>query len=365
MKNILIIVPELSRGGGAEKIAGKLGYLFEQNNFNVKILTFYESVSPYEHSKKIISLNQRKGSGKLSFFRVFKRANEIKKICEKHNITTKISFLEDANFANILSSMMGDSAKTIISVRNNPEIYFKKSPFYANIMKKLYNKADLTVCVAKGVENSLKRNYKISNTKTISNMINTNRKENDKIKLKTKSPNILMIGRFIEQKGHKELFKTIEYMKTKPNIYILGDGNLKKELLRIKPNNVTFLEKTNNVSKFIKSADVVLSYSKWEGMSNIILEAINQNKPVITTDHKYGAREVLANITDYDKELKYPYKTSCGVLITPIEHENFSYERSAKELEEALEMIKTIKNPRKRVFDFDENKIIDSWIEII
>ena len=196
-------------------------------------------------------------------------------------------------------------------------------------------------------------------------MINSKNIEQNKIQIKTKSPNILMIGRLTEQKGYKDLFETIKKMDLKPNIYVLGDGDEKKDLMKIKPPNVNFLGKTDNVLKYINAVDGLLLYSKWEGFGNVIIEALKQNKTVISTDCKYGPREILANITDYDKEFKYPYKTSCGVLITPIEHENFSYERSAKELEEALKMIKTIKNPRKRVFDFDENKIITEWIDVL
>ena len=47
-----------------------------------------------------------------------------------------------------------------------------------------------------------------------------------------------------------------------------------------------------NIFKYIKNSNAVLLSSKWEGMPNILLQALYLNKPVLSTNCKSGPKEL-------------------------------------------------------------------------
>ncbi len=107
-------------------------------------------IGSYKNIKKIINYH--------------KRVKYIKQIKKEKNIDVAISFLETTNFVNILSRQ---NEKVIISVRN----YVSKLAsgvygfLYKNMIKILYNKADLVVSVSKAIAFDLVNKYKIKQHK--------------------------------------------------------------------------------------------------------------------------------------------------------------------------------------------------------
>jgi len=87
---------------------------------------------------KYFSLNEKISKIFLiNIFKLFKRAYQIKKYCKKNNINSTISFMEEANFSNILSKILfKNSINIYISIHSNLN---RKSTAYKNIVKKLYN----------------------------------------------------------------------------------------------------------------------------------------------------------------------------------------------------------------------------------
>ena len=370
MKRILIIVPELSIGGGAERVAGQLGYQLEKKGHKVFFLTFYKSSNTYKHSGEEICLNEPKSGSRFSFLRVLPRARAIASLVKEKGIDTCVSFLEISNFSLLLSKRFGNKARIVLSVHNNPEIYLKKSRLYSWLMRHSYNKADLTVCVSQGIAQSLETFFKTKNTTTIYNMVDMQSSKSSKVAFPSSRPNIVMIGRLVEQKAYEHLLNTLSSMESPPNIYVLGDGPDKSRLEKLKEElglteKIHFLGQKSNVNDYLRAADGFLLYSRWEGFGIVIIEALAQNTPVISTDSKFGPREILTEICDYKQKLKYPYKGKWGILISPFDGRTGFHKKSAKELSKALEDINSYKTVSNRVSDFLENKIIENWEKVI
>ena len=55
----------------------------------------------------------------------------------------------------------------------------------------------------------------------------------------------------------------------------------------------------DDVHRYMNSADAAVITSDYEGFCNAILEAMAYGVPCISTDHRTGAREMLAPDTDY------------------------------------------------------------------
>ena len=147
----------------------------------------------------------------------------------------------------------------------------------------------------------------------IYNYINSNRilelanKDKDAKELfKESELNIVQVSRLVEQKGIDRLIKVhAKLIKEgyKHHIFIVGDGPLREQLEKqIKECDVektfTLLGAKNNPYEYMKNADAVCLFSRFEGYPMVIEEAKILRKPILTTNT--SSREVLVNYPGYN-----------------------------------------------------------------
>jgi len=93
-------------------------------------------------------------------------------------------------------------------------------------------------------------------------------------------------------KGLDTLFKSIKIIKNKYinniKIAIVGDGSEKKFLLNLSKNlgineNITFINPTYNTDDIMKKSKIFVLPSRYEGLPMVILEAMSNKLPVIST----------------------------------------------------------------------------------
>jgi len=122
-------------------------------------------------------------------------------------------------------------------------------------------------------------------------------KDNKKLK-------ILNIGRFTDQKDHLTLLKSMKILKDKYKLnfilLIMGRGQNKSIIQNfIKKNNLNFNVKVigfkKNPYKYIRCCDLFVLSSKFEGLPNVLLEAITLKKFVISSNCPTGPNEILNN----------------------------------------------------------------------
>jgi glycosyltransferase involved in cell wall biosynthesis len=107
---------------------------------------------------------------------------------------------------------------------------------------------------------------------------------------------LVCVGRMTEEKGHCDLIKAIAICQTswpedlpKIRLRLIGDGPLRSDLESrwasqvAGPHEVEFLGKQTNPERFIKSSDALILPSLFEGMPNVVLEAMALGIPVIAT----------------------------------------------------------------------------------
>ncbi len=169
------------------------------------------------------------------------------------------------------------------------------------IIKLFYSYADKLVCVSKDLAQHLKKDFGIS--KKISVIYNG---INVAVKKRTHTPpknicTFISVGRLNLQKDHESLIMAAsllnkDYLNWK--LWIIGDGPEKKRLqklinkLRLN-NKVKILGWVNNINKFLKQADIFVLSSKWEGFGYVLIEAMLQSLPIISTAAPHGPTELL------------------------------------------------------------------------
>ena len=84
------------------------------------------------------------------------------------------------------------------------------------------------------------------------------------------------------------------------SLLIIGEGKNKKIIKEFIINNnlekiVKLKDYTKNPFPYIKQADLLILTSKFEGLPNVLLEAITLKKFVISSNCKTGPKEILDN----------------------------------------------------------------------
>ncbi len=113
---------------------------------------------------------------------------------------------------------------------------------------------------------------------------------------------LINIGRFTDQKDHITLLKSVNEIKNKINfkLLIMGRGinfyKLKKFIIKNKLNKkIKIINFQNNPFPYLKKADLFILTSRYEGLPNVLLEAMTLKKDIISTNCPTGPKEILKN----------------------------------------------------------------------
>jgi len=117
-----------------------------------------------------------------------------------------------------------------------------------------------------------------------------------------KTLKVINVGRLTDQKDHLTLLKAIRIIgkKIQIKLLIIGRGVNKKKLENyIKINNlqkkIRLMDFQKNPLKFIRLADIFILSSKYEGLPNVLLEALSLKKFVISSNCPTGPNEILSS----------------------------------------------------------------------
>jgi glycosyltransferase involved in cell wall biosynthesis len=102
---------------------------------------------------------------------------------------------------------------------------------------------------------------------------------------------LAFVGRLEPQKGLADLFDAMSRLpkETKPSVAVIGSGPdrewLEDEARRLGlAEHVRFLGWRPNPMEWMAAADALVVPSRWEGMPNVVLEAMAVGKPVVAAD---------------------------------------------------------------------------------
>lgn len=385
-KNVAIIVQKL-KGGGAERTAANLSMLLS-SRYNVFLIVFDGTDIAYPYSGTLIDLKLPPTRSKLKKLPLgLKRIKAIKRIKKENHTDASISLLSGANIVNVMTRC-GD--KIITSVRNQ----LSQSKSGSNIkreMKFVAKRSDCIVALSKGVEEELVSFFGVSPEKAVTiynpvdgKLLRSKAMENrDTVVLADNS--ITTMGRLTEQKGQWHLIRAMsEVVKTVTDakLYILGQGKLKDELVKLTSelgltDNVEFLGFVEAPHSYILNSKVFAFPSLYEGLGNVLLEAISCGVPCISSDCMSGPREILAPGTAVKGSLEGVEYAEYGILVSVGDNEHFNAAEplTAAEMQLASAIIsmltdkemrdRYVEKSLKRSSDFSPEIIIEQWSDII
>lgn len=311
-KNIKIcfFIPSLN-AGGAEKMLIKLANHFAKNNdFSIYFIVLKKGVLIKELNLKDIELiNLHK---KRALYSIFSLARVLK------NIQPDVIFsaLGHANISAVIANMVSrTNTRVIISERStisNAPLFSGgiKSNINKVIYKFFYLRSDGIVAISNGVKEDLIKTLSIPENK-ISVIYNPAYPENteqvipinySKLLNNKKTKFLITVGRLEKAKDFLTLLKSISLIRSSPiHLFILGEGSERPLLEKyIIENNlsgiVTLLGFVEKPCRWLKSADLYLCSSAWEGFGNSIVEAMACGLPIVSTNC-VGPKEILGDLT--------------------------------------------------------------------
>ncbi len=195
----------------------------------------------------------------------------------------------------------------IIARSNSSPSGWAKNSLKSFIFKMILNKADQVLVNSLEFKRQLKNKFNVK-AKCIYNPLDVNEIQkkskisSSKIFKSKKSLKIINVGRFVYQKDHITMLRALKFIEKKVNFEaaIVGSGFLKNSLINYtKKNNINkkikFINFTSNVYPLIKQADIFILSSAYEGLPNVLLEAIALKKFVISSNCPTGPKEILLN----------------------------------------------------------------------
>jgi len=279
-----------------------------------------------------------------------------------------ISFMNRPNYINVLSKYFGKKSKIIVSERAMPSKQHSlglQGKINRFLIRTLYKKADLVIANSKGNNYDLQKNFLVKKIKTIYNPIELKKcrkTKNDKFTFVT-------IGRLDEGKNHALLIKALKNLNLNADLWIIGDGPLRKDLEKMVKNlkledKVIFWGRQKNVYEFLNKADCFVFSSNYEGFPNVLLEALNCSLPIISTDCKSGPREILAPDSNILKQTEDIEVAEYGILTKVGSVESMT--KAMRMMCENKELrYNFAKKSQNRVKEFEVEKIIKEWEKVI
>ncbi len=304
---ILFTIPTLN-GGGAERVFVNYIRSLDIEGYDISLLLINKTGEFLRFIPKYVNIvNLGKSKTRFGFFKLLK---SIKKINPQLIVTT-------TNRMNILvlfiSFFISRNIKICLYEPSMPSAQFgeKYLPrYYLWLMKLLYPIADFVIAQTNEMKNEISDYYFVKKGKILvtSNPIDT--KLIDKQVSQYENPydkcniNIVASGRIREEKGFdfllKSFAKVVEKNK-KFKLHILGaigNKSYMNELQNIIQehhlrNHVEFIGFKSTPFPYYKHADLFVLSSRWEGLPNVILEALYLQTPVVVTDCIPYFRELI------------------------------------------------------------------------
>lgn len=314
-KRFLFIYGQIN-GGGAERVLLDVLNNFDYINYEVDLLQIVGGGLLIDELPKNVNLIQTwdnytlsyKIANRLSIYLGcdFMMKSQLQKSIGNKRYDVAISFLEGM-------PLKAHAMITNIAERNYSWVHcdLDKFRYEASVFRKkeeitAYNKMDAVICVAEDTRKAFIRRFPECKSviKVIYNPIDCK-----KIKYLSKSYTvdnkaftIVIVGRLTPPKKLDRAIRLANKIKKNSlpiKIQFIGDGELKADL----QNQATELSVTNmiefvgfkkNPYPYIKSADMLLSTSGYEGFSLVICEAMCLGTPVISTKTS-GPTEIIDN----------------------------------------------------------------------
>ena len=302
-KKLIIFMPSIE-GGGVEKNLFLVSNYLSKKIDRVSLITIsIKYKKKFNNSIEFISLISsywdnlsRRSKYFLSIFLL------IKEILKNRNI---VVFAFQANIYCIIICKL--FFIKVIARSNSAPTGWSRNILKRLIFKFCLNLADKVMVNSIQFKKDLKKQFNVNatciyNPLNYDEILKNSKKKSKKIFTNKRQLKILNIGRFTEQKDQMTFLKALNQIKgiIKFEAVIVGRGKLHGDLLEYILKNdlskfVKIINFTENPFSLLKQTELFILSSKYEGLPNVLLEALTLKKFIISSKCPTGPKEILLN----------------------------------------------------------------------
>jgi len=188
----------------------------------------------------------------------------------------------------------------VVSERNDPARQRLSAP-WSRLQQLLYRRADVVTANTEGVLRGLEQLPELRRLELLPNPLPALRLSMDAVEAKGRPPGFINVGRLVHQKGLDVLLDALSRVQAPAaswSLTLVGDGGERAALERQAAETglterVVFAGYQNHPLEFLMQATVFVLPSRFEGMPNVLLEAMAAGLAVIVTDASPGPLEVV------------------------------------------------------------------------
>lgn len=301
---ILHIINSLETGG-AEKLIVETLPFYAKNGIVVDLLLLNGADQPL--------LTQLTQENCCQIFAIGKRS-----VYHPNNIIGIIPFVKKydllhvhlfpAQYYVVLAKMLSRAKTKLVFTEHNGTNRRLDHFLFRLIDKKIYQFYFQTICITSEIKKILIKHTGLPAAKfpVIENGINLHEiesavgysKHSIHYSLRPEDKLIIQVAAFREQKDHETLIKAMALLPADFKLVLVGAGLLKDkcEILAISlglANRVFFLGIRTDIPQLLKTADIVVLSSKYEGLSLSSIEGMASGKPFVASDVP-GLNEVVS-----------------------------------------------------------------------
>lgn len=307
---IAFYIPSL-RGGGAERVIVTLANTFVERGFTVDIV-LASAIGPYlsevASAVNVVDLGRS---------RVISSLPGLVRYLRRRKPTVVLSAMGHANLIALLAKKVsGGNTRVVVSERNDDSVEANqnrglRSLVIQSLNRYLYRKADAIHAVSHGVAlaSAKELGLPLERVQVVYNPVVTQQildMSNAKVDLpwlvKDGRQLILAAGRLTKQKDFATLLRAFSLVQLKINarLVIMGEGELRADLEQLIAEqglneSVLLPGFVDNPFVAMKQADLFVLSSAWEGLPNVLIQAMACGTPVVSTDCPSGPAEILGN----------------------------------------------------------------------
>jgi glycosyltransferase involved in cell wall biosynthesis len=242
--------------------------------------------------------------GRFANIRAIRNIGFIRKYLQKYDLVH--AHLFPIQYFVVLASLFLKKKAILITTEHGCTNKRRKYGLLRNIERFIYRRYSKVVCVSNASQKNLEDWVGIQNTYMIYNGINLQKIQQAKpyykkeLNIPEDSKVVIMVARFFNQKDHKTVIKAVTLLDQKIHVLFCGSGEDGinecchfAHTLGV-DRRIHFLGNRVDIPQLLKSSDIAVLSSFYEGFSISLLEYMAAGLPVIGTDVD-GTHELLQN----------------------------------------------------------------------
>ncbi len=305
---LLHIINFLSVGGAERLLSQLLPLLNVTPECSVEVLVLRDVESDFaallaEKGIVVHSLSLKSVRNPLAIFRLYK-------FIASYDIV-HVHLFPSIYWVALASMLSRDSGPILVATEHNTHNRRRRFKLFRWIEKKIYGMYDAVVSISQQTDKNLRAWLEIQEDDPNFLVIENGIPVSDfataipyqKYELcqgaSSKTPIVCMVARFSKQKDQATLIRSISRCSKDVRLLLVGEGNCEEERKLVEQlglaEQVCFLGNRNDVPRILKTSDIVVLSSHWEGFGLSAVEGMAAGKPTVVSNVE-GVGDIVAGV---------------------------------------------------------------------